>query len=415
MNIPVLSYFRIKYPVAVLCTLLSTNSFAQSWLSDTSKKFELNNLLQLQAVQTGNTIAPFSSDGCSGQQSTSWQALAQWLPSWKKQFGKNPPWESCCIEHDKHYWRGTVENGFKLRKQADETLKQCVSRSYKTLDPALALSNKLSPEQLQNAFSITADLMYRAVRIGGQPCSSLPWRWGYGWEHCNMKQYSDIKEDETLVFFNTAAWLDETQQTWHIPIHAWIYEPQDSTIRKAAFAKLLKASYSLEVSPSTQENFTHRVNLLIADNERAKQIIIRIAGRNIALQTSKANGHINSVIELPVKEVEAFSQDGFLAFFAMTKLTDQRSFKGVVKLITKVGVSVISDIDDTVKVSNVSDHKKLFDHTFYQDFKAVPTMSARYQQFSADNIPIHFVSSSPWQLYSPLLEFSLQRVFHGQR
>jgi hypothetical protein len=30
-----------------------------------------------------------------------------------------------------------------------------------------------------------ADLMYRAVRLGGIPCSGLPWRWGYGWPACD--------------------------------------------------------------------------------------------------------------------------------------------------------------------------------------------------------------------------------------
>ena len=30
-----------------------------------------------------------------------------------------------------------------------------------------------------------ASLMYRAVRLGGIPCSGLPWRWGYGWPECD--------------------------------------------------------------------------------------------------------------------------------------------------------------------------------------------------------------------------------------
>jgi hypothetical protein len=38
--------------------------------------------------------------------------------------------------------------------------------------------------------------------------------------------YSNIAADETVVFFRTAAWLDETQQMWHVPVHGWIYEPQ---------------------------------------------------------------------------------------------------------------------------------------------------------------------------------------------
>ena len=32
---------------------------------------------------------------------------------------------------------------------------------------------------------MSADMMYRAVRIGGGPCTGLPWRWGNGWPGCN--------------------------------------------------------------------------------------------------------------------------------------------------------------------------------------------------------------------------------------
>ena len=34
-------------------------------------------------------------------------------------------------------------------------------------------------------YEVIGDLMYRAVRIGGIPCSGLPWRWGYGWPECD--------------------------------------------------------------------------------------------------------------------------------------------------------------------------------------------------------------------------------------
>ena len=29
-----------------------------------------------------------------------------------------------------------------------------------------------------------ADVMYRAVRLGGTTCTRLPWRWGFGWPDC---------------------------------------------------------------------------------------------------------------------------------------------------------------------------------------------------------------------------------------
>ena len=36
----------------------------------------------------------------------------------------------------------------------------------------------------ETLYAAIAELMYSAVRIGGIPCSTLPWRWGYGWPEC---------------------------------------------------------------------------------------------------------------------------------------------------------------------------------------------------------------------------------------
>jgi hypothetical protein len=42
----------------------------------------------------------------------------------------------------------------------------------------------LNQPQVEQAFQLAADVMYRAVRLGGIPCTALPWRWGYGWPAC---------------------------------------------------------------------------------------------------------------------------------------------------------------------------------------------------------------------------------------
>ena len=51
---------------------------------------------------------------------------------------------------------------------------------------------------------------------------------------------SDIAQDETLVFFRTAGWLDEDAGEWHLPVHGWVYEQQDSSVRKALFEAVLE-------------------------------------------------------------------------------------------------------------------------------------------------------------------------------
>jgi phosphatidate phosphatase APP1 len=70
------------------------------------------------------------------------------------------------------------------------------------------------------------------------------------------------------------------------------------------------------------------------------------------------------------------------------------------------GPSVICDIDDTIKDSQVSDKRALLRNTFLNEFRTVRGMPELYRRFAAEGAAFHFVSSSPWQLYPPLEAFS---------
>ncbi|MGI9270723.1 MAG: phosphatidate phosphatase App1 family protein [Woeseiaceae bacterium] len=216
--------------------------------------------------------------------------------------------------------------------------------------------------------------------------------------------YSDIADDEVIVFFRTAAWLDEDDNNWHVPIHGWIYEPEDSTTRKALFAELVESEFDLAPSAKTEANFSRRFNLLIADNERNKQIVIDIAGEKHSLPPSAENGHFESTFVISQAEVAEHIQNSHLGFSAVTGQGDTRKFVGDVVFVNPTGLSVISDIDDTVKISNVTNKKELLNHTFFLDFAAAPGMASLYDDWAERDASFHFVSSSPWQLYSPLQE-----------
>jgi len=146
------------------------------------------NLSRLATVQSNreSKLSDFISDGCSGGLSEAWISFSKVFPQFKQHFGNKPPWETCCVSHDREYWLGDTEDGFGKRLQADILLSQCVLEYGTQNSKRLALKFNLSEEQIVTQFKITSELMYRAVRLGGQPCSYLPWRWGYGWPNCSL-------------------------------------------------------------------------------------------------------------------------------------------------------------------------------------------------------------------------------------
>ena len=398
--------------IVVLAMLLPTVIAADSLLDEGLREFEQLRLRQLQTVQVDGELESFTSDGCSGNLSSNWGLLADGLPGFADEFGDKPPWENCCVAHDKRYWRGGAVDGYSRRLEADQALRQCVVTTGETLAPQLSREHALTQQQVGEAFKIIADLMYRAVRLGGQPCSLLPWRWGYGWPNCAFAaladrsgDYSDIKPDENLVFFDTAAGLDADAKHWLVPIHAWVYEPEDSEVRLGAMAALLEASYALQLTPDSEPYFARRANLLIADNERDKRLLLRVAGRDVELPLSQENGHVYAELKLPLERVNAFAEDGRLHFFALTRAGESRRFEGDVQLLQPTGLGLISDIDDTVKITGVSSRRRLFENTLFRPFRAVDGMAQLYRRLADNGVSLHFVSSSPWQLYAPLREF----------
>lgn len=135
-------------------------------------------------------LAPFTTDGCSGGLSIGWNYLAEKLDTFEEIHGDTPPWESCCVEHDRSYHSVSsaplsAEESFALRKQADSLLRECVRTTGADRKEHLAKAYNRSGEEVEHMYSVIAGLMYRAVRVGGMPCTGLPWRWGYGWPECD--------------------------------------------------------------------------------------------------------------------------------------------------------------------------------------------------------------------------------------
>ncbi|KAJ2716051.1 hypothetical protein H4R19_000867 [Coemansia spiralis] len=91
--------------------------------------------------------------------------------------------------------------------------------------------------------------------------------------------------------------------------------------------------------------------------------------------------------------------------------TDAQTITGLVHLVEPQGISVVSDIDDTIKASNITAEKRIVLETvFAQPLQAVPGMAALYRGWYERGCEFHYVSNSPWQLYP-----SLDGFFHQNR
>jgi hypothetical protein len=179
--------FKLRFPsVLLLLAMLPVGLAAQNPLDAVAEAVEREQMQRLAAQQRrpGVIIDRFRSDGCSGGMSQAWSFLADSLPGFVDYAGKQPPWEHCCVAHDRDYWYGETHNGFDIRAQSDARLRACVRATGRQRSAEISQILGLPQADIVEMIDLTADLMHQAVRLGGGPCTGLAWRWGHGWPEC---------------------------------------------------------------------------------------------------------------------------------------------------------------------------------------------------------------------------------------
>jgi hypothetical protein len=228
---------------------------------------------------------------------------------------------------------------------------------------------------------------------------------------------SPIQEDERVVFFPTLGRLSEDESIWTLDIHGWIFEPEEDSFIRAEVRDLFRSVARLEPNGAVEDaTFHRRASAFLVDNERGKEISIRIGDKVHGLEESGPNGHFIGSVRIVREEVDRLvrapgAPRGRLTFRAVTRDGDRREFAGEVFLVDATGLSVVSDIDDTIKVSNVLDRSMLLENTFCGEFRDVAGMAAVYRQLARKGAAFHYVSAGPWQLYEPLAEFVKAKNF----
>lgn len=220
------------------------------------------------------------------------------------------------------------------------------------------------------------------------------------WQASPACAATNIRPDESIIFFTTAARVSPDGSQWVVPIHAWVFEKEEKSLWRQA--TLEGAAISLGLAPSSDRSavFKQRVAPFIHDNERGKYIVTSLSPQKLG--PSGPNGHIFGEIRLPRKAGEGKQS---FTFTAVLPPGDKRVFKGKALMTPEKGTIVVSDIDDTVKISEVYDRQALLKNTFERPFRAVEGMAEAYQGLKKAGATLHYVSDSPWQLYPSLRKF----------
>lgn len=191
---------------------------------------------------------------------------------------------------------------------------------------------------------------------------------------------------------------------WQVPLRGWVHQNRrlpDQLMRKLVDLKL-------DCTNAETTNFDFRFDNFTDDSRHGQSVSIQFDNDNerYDFPTSDKNGLIETTVSIPAAKVDALlgQQNSRERWLSFNVVSDGHRGRGKVALIGPTGLSIVSDIDDTIKVTEVPGERRVvLQNTFCHDFVAVSGMSEKYRSFSEASF--HYVSGGPWQLYPPLSQF----------
>ena len=218
---------------------------------------------------------------------------------------------------------------------------------------------------------------------------------------------STLKDDEELIIFPTYGHLTPDHKFWLISIHGIVYEPEKGSRLRDGLVTFFGKHVHLNKDELHNPLFRERARLFLIDNERGKRISVALLERTYNLKRTRPNGHIEDTLLVPSKILlsSQSQSENWIPIESIPLGQDNRIFYGKLQLIGEEGISVISDIDDTIKITEVTDREAMIHNTFLKEFQPVPGISKVYRSWQKDGAVFHYLSASPWQLFSPLSKF----------
>jgi len=217
-----------------------------------------------------------------------------------------------------------------------------------------------------------------------------------------------------IVFFPTYAC--RSPGGWTARVAGMVAQPLPAQSRRRALAvAVLRRFLDLDDEQMESEVFRRRSEKFFFRRVAGYRVTIAVGDRTVDAGYSDRAGHFEAQVDFSDEFATAWSQDASgdrrrLEYSGAAGSADGEgegapAGGGCIHLVDAAGISVISDIDDTVKFTNVADRRELLRNTFVREFVAVDGMPEVYRGWQESGATFHYVSSSPWQLSDCLCRF----------
>lgn len=194
---------------------------------------------------------------------------------------------------------------------------------------------------------------------------------------------------------------------WHGPV---VFNRRQKMLIKMLGGVMQASAEELEC-----ETFLNRVTPFMAECDTKERVSVELGDQRIDLKKkTKRNGRFQGWLTVEHDLIQSLQKqhgDSSPIPFSAKVVGDDACSSCVIHLLPSNGVSIISDIDDTIKESDVTNKRELLNNTFLREFESVQGMAETYRHWAEGGTCFHYVSSSPWQLFTSLDELKSVHQF----
>ncbi|MEM8736628.1 MAG: phosphatase domain-containing protein [Planctomycetota bacterium] len=223
---------------------------------------------------------------------------------------------------------------------------------------------------------------------------------------------SDLKPRHQAVLFPSLAYYDPKRDRCQALVHGRVFIEGRIPLGTRLLLRGLKRAMKATPEQVASETFQRRIVGFLAAPGKRRKIVLQLEKRNYRLRRrTRRNGAFYGRLRLPEDVGAEFLRDDQPKSIPMRLLRSQDALgtiaqaDGKIHFVPPHGLSVISDIDDTIKLTEATSKKEMLANTFLRPFEVIEGMAELYRGWEKKGCVFHYVSSSPWQLYRPLSEF----------
>lgn len=194
---------------------------------------------------------------------------------------------------------------------------------------------------------------------------------------------------------------------WKMRLRGWAHEGRNhlnALVVKAAEIRQKCAGSEIATFQSRADDF-------VDDDDFGERVVIKFDGDpDDSPYEFGSRSNLNGIVTLDVTLTDERArqllerQGSTSGWLTYRVVSDGHGGLGRVRLIEPEGVSLVSDIDDTIKVTEVTAGTDVvLRNTFCLEFKAAPGMKEMYAGLG--DVAVHYVSGGPEQMFGPLYDF----------